>query len=141
MKGNEDIVLKTKVIYSTDFSMNYLLFERFSIGALTGINHFRNPIATALKLGGVIRYELIEDSFGYVFVQFSGFFPLHNVKISTGEAKIVLSIPLLVEESYSVGVILHASYTSFTPAKPLFTDETPDLVEYRGVGFGFGIRF
>ena len=26
MKGNEDIVLKTKVIYSTDFSMNYLLF-------------------------------------------------------------------------------------------------------------------
>lgn len=121
--------------------MNYLLFERFSIGALTGINHFRNPIATALKLGGVIRYELIEDSFGYVFAQFSGFFPLHNVKISTGEAKIGLSIPLLVEESYSVGVILHASYTSFTPAKPLFADETPDLVEYRGVGFGFGIRF
>ena len=50
----KDINLKTKPIYSTDFSVNYILSKSISVGALTGINHFRNPVATALKVGSVV---------------------------------------------------------------------------------------
>ena len=139
----KDINLKTKPIYSTDFSVNYILSKTISVGALTGINHFRNPVATALKVGGIVRLFMAKDSYNTdIFGQLSGFIPLSKkVKASLGEAKLGLSIPIAEEDNFAVAVLLHIAYVSYDVAVPILGDEIPDIVEYRSVGLGFSIRF
>ena len=85
---------------------------------------------------------LPQASYADIYGQLSGFIPLSKqVKASFGEAKIGLSIPIAVEDSFTVSVLIDASYTSFEVGKPILSDEIPDTAEYRTLGIGFGIRF
>ena len=133
---------REKVIYSTDFSTNYLFTRSLAVGAIVVIHHFRAPVTTALKAGIVVRGMLPKASYADIYGQLSGFIPLSKqVKASFGEAKIGLSIPIVVEDVFTVSVLIDASYTSFEVGKPILADEIPDTVEYRTLGIGFGIRF
>jgi len=124
----KDINLKTKPIYSTDFSVNYILSK---------------TVATALKVGGIVRLFMGKDSYNTdIFGQLSGFIPLSKkVKASLGEAKLGLSIPIAEEDNFAVAVLLHIAYVTYDVAVPILGDEIPDIVEYRSVGLGFSIRF
>ena len=107
-----------------------------------GIHHFRAPVTTALKAGIVVRGMLPQASYADIYGQLSGFIPLSKqVKASFGEAKIGLSIPIAVEDLFTVSVLIDASYTSFEVGKPILSDEIPDTAEYRTLGIGFGFRF
>ena len=136
------IVLDRKVLWGTNYSINYQLFRRWSIGALGGFTYLSYPSISVLKLGGVIRFDFSEEFKANAFLQLSDYIPLKkSLQHNLGEIKLGLSIPVLVEDKFSINASLYTLYSTFHMAKPLFADETPDLVEYRGVGFGFGIRF
>ena len=100
-------------------------------------------MATALKVGGVVRLFMDKDSYNTdIFGQLSGFIPLSKkVKASLGEAKLGLSIPIAEEDNFAVAVLLHIAYVTYDVAVPILGDEIPDIVEYRSVGLGFSIRF
>ena len=140
-EGNEAL-LNEKPIISSDFTVNYRLFRILSVGAVGGFTHFQNPVASGLKLGSVIRLNPVKNYQGNIFVQVAGFLPLSTlVKPSIGEVKVGLSIPFLVRNKYSMFLSAYTSYTSFDVAEPLFWSETPEMMEYRGIGFSFGVRF
>ena len=138
----DEALLNEKPIISSDFTVNYRLFRILSVGAVGGFTHFQNPVASGLKLGSVLRLNPVKNYQGNIFLQVAGFLPLSTlVKPSIGEVKVGLSIPFLVRNKYSMFLSAYTSYTSFDVAEPLFWSETPEMMEYRGIGFSFGVRF
>ena len=81
-------VLNEKPIISSDFAVNYRLFRILSVGAVGGFTHFQNPVASGLKLGGVLRLNPVKNYQGNIFVQVAGFLPLSTlVKPSMGKSE------------------------------------------------------
>ena len=137
----QTINISEQPIISSDFSVNYQLFRIFSIGAVGGLTHFQNPAATGFKLGGVLRLNPVKHSRASIYTQVAGFLPLSNlIKTSMGEAKFGFSVPILERKRYGMHLAMYTSFTGFEISKSP-NPETPDDVEYRGIGFSFGVRF
>ncbi|GIZ15895.1 hypothetical protein [Capnocytophaga catalasegens] len=136
------ILLEDKVAYGFNYSFNYRFWGGLSVGAVTGLNYLPLPQAslTAVKLGGQLRYSFEEYNAG-LYLQIAGFLPLRsNIEANFGEVRLGI-IPISQGEDYNFTLGLFTSYISYRLNKPLFYDQVPDIVSYRGIGVNLGIQF
>ncbi|MDO5638161.1 MAG: hypothetical protein Q4G18_13075 [Myroides sp.] len=138
-----EIKLDEKLMYGLNYSYNYNIFSKFSVGAVTGFTQMLNPELTTMKIGGVFRYTFIKEYQANAFLQITGHIPLSNkVAFDLGEVRAGVSMPIArFSNGNSMTLSLYVLYNSYNIKKPLFTTEVPDIVEYRGTGLSIGYRF
>lgn len=138
------ILLEDKVAYGFNYSFNYRFWGGLSVGAVTGLNHLPLPQAslTTVKLGGQLRYTFVEEYKAGLYLQLVSFLPLRsNIEADFGEVRLGITIPISQGEDYNFTLGLFTSYINYRLKKPLFYDEVPDIVSYRGIGVNLGIQF
>ncbi|RIY38146.1 hypothetical protein CKY20_00955 [Capnocytophaga canis] len=136
------VSLNERVMWGVNYSYNYNLFKKFSVGGVSGLTILPQPSITAIKFGAVFRYTFIEDFKANMYAQIAGYLPLTNgVETDLGEARFGVNLPIARYDAFQVNLSLFVIYSRFDLNKPLFINEIPDSVEYRGTGISLGIRF
>ncbi|GIZ15364.1 hypothetical protein [Capnocytophaga catalasegens] len=143
-ENKSEIKLKEKVSFGFTYSFQYRFWGGLSVGAVTGLNHLPLPQAslTTVKLGGQLRYTFVEEYKAGLYLQLVSFLPLRsNIEADFGEVRLGVTIPISQGEDYNFTLGLFTSYISYRLNRPLFYDEVPDILEYRGIGVNLGIHF
>lgn len=139
---NKEVELEEKVLWDLEFSYNYFLFRKFSVGAATGLISYSNPSVLSAKLGGVIRYTFIKEFKANAFITITGLFPFRTgFEIDMGQAKMGLSMPVAQFDKSELTLSLYRSYVTYTLTKPILRNEEPTSFHHRGWGLGLGLRF
>lgn len=136
------VQLDESLIVFSDFSVNYQLFPHLSIGALAGLTHLSSPGGTAFKMGGIARFNVVKTYPANIFLQLAGFLPMssgNNMESSMGEVRFGLSIPLMIRKTYSMHLSMYTTYLGYDMKGK--NPNVLDTTEYKGIGFGYGVRF
>lgn len=139
---NRTLELEEKVLWDLELSYNYFLFNKFSIGSLTGFVSYSNPSVFSVKLGGIIRYVFIKEFQANAFLSVSGLFPLTSgFEPYVGQVKIGVNMPIALFDKFTLNLGLYNSYVSYLVTKPLISYEKPANFEHRGWGLSLGLKF
>ncbi|MDO4229398.1 MAG: hypothetical protein Q4C98_06260 [Capnocytophaga sp.] len=134
--------LSERVMWGATYSYNYNLFKKFSVGALGGLTYLSNPSLTSLKVGGTFRYTFISEYQANVFLQVAGYIPFNSkYGADLGEFRFGVQMPIVRFDTCSMTLGVFVTYSGFDVKKPLFYDENPNSLEYRGTGLSLGLRF
>ena len=137
-----EVVLSERPLYGLNYSYNYDLFRKFSVGAVTGISYLSNPKFTTAKLGGRFAFTFIKEYNANVFLQIAAHIPLqNNIEFDLGDVRLGVNFPIVRADDFSVHLGVFVTYISYKVTKPLFFSEKPDVLEYQGTGINLGVRF
>lgn len=137
-----EVPLDERLLFGLNYSFNYNLFRKFSVGAVTGISYLSNPKFTTAKLGGRFAFTFIEEYKANAFLQITTQIPLqNNIGFDMGDIRLGINLPIVRASGYTVHLGVFATYISYKVTKPLFHAEKPDILEYRGTGINLGVRF
>ncbi len=137
-----EVLLTERPLYGLNYSYNYNLFRKFSVGAVTGISYLSNPKFTTAKLGGRFAFTFIEEYKANVFLQITTQIPLqNNIGFDMGDIRLGVNFPIVRADDYTVHLGVFATLIDYRITKSLFYDEKPDILEYRGTGINLAIRF
>ncbi|QDH80977.1 hypothetical protein FKX85_18775 [Echinicola soli] len=149
-RKNNDVKLKDHGFLLKSFGIqgdySYLLFKKFSIGALGGFQTLSNPDYVMLKLGGIFRYYFVDPDNVYVYLLSNYNFTLDQEKFKNGgNVRIGLGFPVLKRSGFNINANIFAenNVLSLRGARPLlgFVDEEPNSLEVSSFGISFGVKF
>lgn len=130
---------ETPILYN-DFSVNYQLLKKLSLGAVIGIGHFNNPMAIGLKYGGIVRFNFIKENPGGLFLQLNSLLPIASFDglKEPAELRFGVNVPIMIRKYYSMSLSMHTSFIEYEQTTGRYNNNT---IEYRGIGFGCNVRF
>jgi len=136
-------LLKT---YAIQYDINYLLFSKLSIGAISGFELQRDPDFPMLKLGSVLRYFLVDEDNANIYVQVANGFSINKAKFKNGvNSRIGISIPVYKEDTYNYlfNVFVQQNFFNMSGADKLIgnEEEFPNTLTTKSFGLSFGIKF
>lgn len=143
-RGGE-VNIDAKIGLGAQYTINYLLFKKFSVGALAGyVQQFR-PNFNILKFGGVIRFFFVDPDNVYIYLQEVGDVPLDNSQFKGGNnLRLGLGFPILKRKSYNINtnIFVEQNYLDLRGADALiFRTEEPADIYINSIGVSLGAKF
>ena len=137
------IYLDHSFTYGLNYSYEYSLFRKFSIGGVTGVTLLAEPTLPTLKYGLIFRFTFVQEYKANIYFHTAGYLPLNNrTRADFGELRLGLNFPISRGEKYSLTAGIFLTAVSNQLAKPLMeSTKDPDRVRYNGTGFSVGLRF
>ena len=129
--------------YGLNYSYEYSLLRKLSIGGVTGISFLAKPTIPSLKYGGILRFTFVEAYKANIYFQVAGYLPLNNRSRSDfGEMRLGLNFPISKGDNYNLtaGVYL-TKISNSIKERLLEIPADPDRIRYNGIGFSIGVRF
>lgn len=140
-----EINLDPKAAFGLQYSINYKLLDKLSIGGLGGIQYQNGADFFMYKIGSNIKYYFVDDDNIYAYLQYSGNFTVDRNKFKKGNnLRAGLGIPFMKRDN--LNLYLNAFYDinhfDLSDSKPLiFGNETPESLFFRSLGLGLGVKF
>jgi len=141
-KGEEGF----NAVYGLKVAYDYKLFNKLSVGVLSGFHNDNKQSFSHVRLGGAIKYLFIGD-YGYdIYLQLANNFSLNKSKFKSG-VNIKLGASYLVYKvenmNYTFSLFWEQNYYNVEGANKLigFYDEIPRSLTVHSYGIGLGISF
>jgi len=137
--------LLTSFAIQGDYS--YLVFKKLSIGALVGYQTQSKPNLSMIKLGGILKYYMIDRDYPYLYLQLANGFTTNKKKYKSGyNIRFGFSVPFLKKEKYNLNANLFVEQTFFNfkydSEKILgLPNEKPGDILEKSYGISFSIQF
>ncbi len=145
-KGNNqttytDVELTRSISFGLTYSINYPVFNKLSLGAVSSFKYQTSQNIVALKLGGKMNYHFTNYENATLYLQV-----LHNTisnkaKSEMGNVRLGLFFP--IEELGENNVTLNFFWDKdfYRLNKPLILNEIPDSISFTSFGASIGIQF
>lgn len=130
--------------FGLQYSYNYLLFSKFSIGVVTGFQTHTEPNLFLIKLGGIIKYHFVDKNNIFVYLQDANNFSLDKDKFKSGNNfRLGMGFPVLKKEGFNLNTNLffEQNYFKLDGTTPLLSDERPRSLTLKSLGVSVGIKF
>ncbi|TVZ26380.1 hypothetical protein JM83_1337 [Gillisia sp. Hel_I_86] len=140
-----DVEINSKIALGAQYTLNYLLFKKFSVGALAGYEQQFKPDFSMLRLGGIIKFFFVDPDNVYIYLQEAGNISLDKSNFKSGNnIRIGLGFPILKRESFNINtnVFLEQNYLDLKGADALlFETEEPADIYLNSIGISLGVQF
>ncbi len=140
-----DTELDTKIGLGAQYTLNYLLFKKFSVGALAGYTQQFQPDFSMLRFGGIIKFFFVDPQNVYIYLQEAGNVSLDNSQFKGGNnLRAGLGFPILKRESFNINtnVFFEQNYLDLHGADALlFRTEKPADIYFNSLGISLGVKF
>ncbi len=133
--------------YGLNFSYNYLIFKRLSVGTLTGIYSDTKQKFTHIRLGGVLRFFYIKNKMHNFSLKLGQNIALDKQKFKMGvNFKIGLGVPIyeLTENKHiMLDLFWEQNFYELDGADKLLglSDEIPRALVIHAYGLSFNLLF
>ena len=142
--GGQDNIENSKASFGMLYSINYNVFKKLSLGAITGYQYQNRPDFAMLKLGGSIKYFFVDNNNVYVYLDIANNFSLNKDQFKNGNnVRIGIGFPVMKRDKFNlnINVFYETNNLNLEDAKPLFDTEIPDNIIFRSYGISLGIKF
>lgn len=128
------------------YSYNYLLFSKMSIGIIGGYQHQSKPDYQMIKLGGVLKYFFVDKNNVYVYLQDANNFTLNKEKFKSGNnLRLGLGFPFVKKEkfNFNCNFFFEQNYFKLDGANLILnlSDEIPRTLTVKSFGISIGVKF
>jgi len=125
---------------------NYMLFDKLSIGVLTGFQMQTEPDFEMIKLGAVLRYFFVDKNNVYVYLQDANNFSLNKNDFYNGNNfRVGIGFPIIKRNKYNIllNLFWEQNFFKLDNANPLLElpNEIPKTLSVKSVGLSFGVQF
>ncbi|KAB1069721.1 hypothetical protein F6U93_02580 [Tamlana haliotis] len=139
------ISLDSKPSIGGQYSINYLVFKKLSVGALAGIQNQFGGGFVIFRVGGNLKYYFVDDDNVFAYVRYAGNLSFNKDKFKNGDnARLGIGFPVLKTDKFNLNLNVYGDINSLNleDAEPLiFGNETPVSVLFKGFGISLGIKF
>lgn len=141
----QTVDLKTKFSPGALYSFNYILSNKFSLGAVTGTQWHFNPDFQMVKLGGVVRYHFVDVDNVYIYLQNLANFSLNKDRFKNGNNfRFGLGFPIWKNNGSSIisNLFFEQNYLNLKGSESLlFQVEDPGNIYFKSFGISLGYKF
>lgn len=138
----------TPMAFGLTGTINYKIFNRFSLGLATGLKRYNKPNFSMVELGVILKYFFSEDFGLYAYGSLTSESSLIKNQFNSGtNARFGMGIPIVRNESYDINLSFfkEQNFLRLDESRLLIGDianEKPSTLIYRGsYGMGIGISF
>lgn len=133
--------LKRNPSFGLTYSINYPVFNKLSLGAVTSFEHQTTYNITALKFGGKINYFFTnyENATMYLMILHNTFSSKSNKEM--GNVRLGLAFPITEMEEKDISLNLFLDHDFYRLNEPLLQNEVPDSITITSYGVSIGIQF
>ena len=129
-----------------NFSYNYLIFKRLSLGAISGFYSDTKQKFSHFRLGGNMKYYYVNDNYHNIYIELGNNFTFDKKKFTNGvNTKIGIAFPIYKTDAvlYLFNLFLEQNYYYLKDSNKLigYENEIPSSLDVDSYGFSFGIRF
>lgn len=140
-----DEIVNTKPAFGANYSFNYNLFKKLSIGAITGLQFQGRPDLSIFKAGPAIKYFFVNNDNVYIYLNpYTYNFSLNKNQFKNGaNTRLGIGFPISKREDFNINlnIFYDISSLSLRGSKPLYNDEIPQDIIFRSFGTNLGIQF
>lgn len=136
--------LDNKASFGLLYSINYPVFNKFSVGALGGFQYQGQQKISALKVGGIFRYHYINyESVNINLMTAYNIGLSDKVKSDMANVRLGLQFPIVKNYGFNLNLNVFADYNYYVLDKPLLneTGEQGKNIIYRSYGVSLGFLF
>jgi hypothetical protein len=137
--------LDSKISLAFQYSINYQVYNKLSIGALVGIQEQYGPNFFMYKIGANIRYNFVDAENAFAYFQYSPNFTVNKDKFKNGNnLRIGIGLPFFKKDNFNLNLnIFHEiNHFNLSGSKPLiFGNEKPESIYFRSFGISLGVKF
>lgn len=126
------------------YTLNYMIFNKLSLGVVGGLQAHFNPNFNMPKIGGTIRYFFVDQNNVYVYLHDAVDISLDKSQFDYGNNfRFGLGFPVLKREGFNINTNLffEQNYLSLNESDPIIIDEDPGNIFYKSLGISLGIKF
>ncbi len=140
-----EINLASKPGLALMYAINYQLFNKFSVGLLTGVQQQYGAKFFMYKLGSNIKYYFVDPDNVYTYLQYAHNFTIDKDKFNFGDnLRIGIGFPVMKREVLNLNLNVFYDINNFdlSGSKPLVFDNVkPSSIYFRSYGISLGVKF
>lgn len=133
------------IALGAQYTINYMLFKKFSVGALAGYEQQFRPDFSILKLGGVIRFFFVDPDNVYIYLEEVGDVPVNSSQFKGGNnLRLGLGFPIIKRDNFNINtnIFIEKNYLDLRGADALlFRTEEPVDIYLNTIGVSLGAKF
>lgn len=136
--------LDPKISYGILYTINYPIFNKFTLGAIGGYQKQTSPKINSLKVGAIMRYYFVDYNNINSYLMTGYNIALNKyVKSGMGNIRVGTMFPIKKMEKLNLTLNLFWDYNFYDIKKPIFygINEKPGQLTYKSYGFSLGIKF
>jgi hypothetical protein len=142
--GGDDEIANTNPSFGIQYSINYNVFKKLSLGVITGIQYMNNPDYSMLKLGGCVKYFFVDSNNVYVYLDMAYDYSLNKNQFKNGaNTRIGIGFPVLKRDAFNLNINVFYEVNDLTldGSQPLLYSEIPHNIIFRSYGLSVGAKF
>ena len=136
--------LSRKVSFGVLYTINYPIFNKLTVGAISGFHYQAQQSISALKIGGIVRYHFSNYESVNINLMTAYNIALSNtIKSDMGNLRLGLQFPVAETESFilNLNVFGDYNYYSFKETALNERNEKPLTIIFRSYGCSLGLQF
>ncbi|HSJ69146.1 MAG TPA: hypothetical protein VK921_15810 [Anditalea sp.] len=144
LMGRSSAELENKATYGILYSINYPVFNKFTVGAVGGFQHQVQQSISALKLGGIIRYHFVNyESVNINLMTAYNMALSNNIASQMANVRLGLQFPVKRTENLNINMNIFGDFNDYIFNEPILNEPTerPNGILFRSFGISLGIQF
>src|SRR6056297_2506152 len=141
--GGGSAELDNEASYGILYSLNYPIFNKFTLGAVGGIQHQVQQSITALKLGGILRYHFVNyESVNINLMTAYNLALSDNIDSEMANVRLGLQFPVKRTNDFILNLNVFGDYNYYIFNEPILNEinENPSNILFRSYGISLGIQ-
>lgn len=142
--GGKSETLDNKASFGMLYSINYPIFNKFTLGAVGGFQHQIEQNISALKFGGILRYHFVDYENVNINLMTAYNVALDDViKSGMANVRLGLQFPIIKQDDFNVNLNIFWDYNYYEVNKPILNEgnEDPGSLIFKAYGISVGMQF
>lgn len=136
--------LDNKTSFGILYNINYPIFNKLTLGAVSGFQYQSQLKISTLKIGGILRYHF--ENYESVNINLMTAYNIgisDNIESEMGNVRLGLQFPIKRTDEFILNLNIFSDYNFYGYKEKVFNEanERPSNIIFRTYGFSLGIQF
>ena len=136
--------LDNKTSFGILYNINYPIFNKLTLGAVSGFQYQSQLKISTLKIGGILRYHF--ENYESVNINLMSAYNIgisDNIESEMGNVRLGLQFRIKRTDDFILNLNIFSDYNFYGYKEKVFneTNESPSNIIFRTYGFSLGIQF
>ena len=136
--------LDNKTSFGILYNINYPIFNKLTLGVVSGFQYQSQLKISALKIGGILRYHF--ENYESVNINLMTAYNVgisDNIESEMGNVRLGLQLPIKRSDDFNLNLNIFSDYNFYGYNEKVLneTNERPSNTIFRSFGFSLGIQF
>jgi len=136
--------LDNKTSFGILYNINYPIFNKLTLGVVSGFQYQSQLKISTLKIGGILRYHF--ENYESVNINLMTAYNVgisNNIESEMGNVRLGLQFPIKRSDDFNLNLNIFSDYNFYGYNEQVLneTNERPSNIIFRSFGFSLGIQF